>query len=77
MTEAVLRSIRRWLITIAFLLSVVLFLQTWAGPIPRAVTATANMAGVGIGLVALLWLWHAFRGKTDADRDRTQSASES
>jgi hypothetical protein len=78
MTEAVLRSIRRWLITIALLLSVLLLYQTIGAPLPEAVDSIVTTFTVAVALVAALWLWHSFRGATGADTaaDEAPSAGE-
>ena len=75
MTEALLRSIRRWLVTIALLLSVLLAYQTFGSPVPEPVDAiVALFAGV-VALVASLWLWHSFRGESGGDATAAEPAS--
>lgn len=64
-TDELLRSIRRWLITLVFVLSLLLVLRTWRGPLPEAVAATATLVGSAVALVAALWLWQSFRGGSE------------
>ncbi|MFD1645250.1 hypothetical protein [Haloarchaeobius litoreus] len=78
MTETVLRSIRRWVITIALLLSVLLVYQTFEAPVPEVVDATVTTFAAATALVAALWLWHSFRGATGTGTaaDEAPSAGE-
>ena len=73
MTEALLRSIRRWLITIAFLLALLLVQQNgW----PNGPEVIPSYVGAGVAFVAALWLWHSFRGETGTAAAETASTGE-
>lgn len=76
MTEALLRSIRRWLITIALLLSVLLAYQTLGSPVPEGVDAIVTLFAGVVALVASLWLWHSFRSAADHENENTRSTTE-
>ncbi|WP_440990192.1 hypothetical protein [Haloarchaeobius baliensis] len=75
MTEALLRSIRRWLITIALLLSLLLVYQTFGTPDPEAVDAMISLFAAVVALVSALWLWHSFRGGAGTDTAQESASS--
>ncbi|MFC4405853.1 hypothetical protein [Haloarchaeobius iranensis] len=75
MTEALLRSIRRWLITIALLLAVLLRYQTTGSTAPESVDPIVNAVATAVAFVAALWLWHSFRGATGADTAGEEASS--
>ena len=78
MTESLLRSIRRWLITIALLLSLLLVYQTFGSPVPEGIDAIVGLFAGVVALVAGLWLWHSFRGESasNAGTDEPHSTAE-
>ncbi|WP_267639443.1 hypothetical protein [Haloarchaeobius amylolyticus] len=60
-TDALLYSIRRWLVAITFLLSMLVLSATAGDPW----TLLAQLVAFGFAIVSGLFLWETFRGDSD------------